>query len=99
MEEFKVGDKVCIKDIDAVLGVDFSGNLFNRRGNIDKDFIIKVLVNIKRKFGVVYDPEPGDFNKPYIIVYDPIYDHYLCIINKFLYPYDDISLPDDLFKI
>ena len=93
MKEFKKGDKVTIKDLDAVIKNDF-GNPADSLDNRYQLGTYKSLVYLKNNYGVVGKRS---------IVSNRIgikYTGYHWYITEDLVSlYNDISLPDELFKL
>jgi hypothetical protein len=100
----KVGDKIIIKDINAVLKANFSFSKihYERSSNHFEKKIINSL-KILMKHGGHIDTIDDYTGKYFIIVceyIDRYGNHARWFINKeLLYLYDDMSLEDDLFKI
>jgi hypothetical protein len=88
--KFKIGDKVTIKDIDAVLKENFG-----HEGRDDvSNYILISLNNLKKNYGTILTAR---HNECYISDYGGTENWY--INTKLLFHYKDHSLPEDLFKI
>jgi hypothetical protein len=91
---FKKGDKVTIKDIDAVISVKFQD--LKRFPDYYKKQTLESLEYLLKNYGI-YSSQAESCDSCYVKIEK--YDYLWCFLKEHIYPYRDISIPEDLFKI
>jgi hypothetical protein len=93
MREFKIGDKVTIKDVDAVISTKFQ-HLKSIPGMYPV-YTMESLIYLKNNFGIFILNHLGSGHYIEIKKYNTKWE----ILEEHLFHYRDISLPDNLFEV